>query len=136
MEKSGIDPIEVRIHQGGYYSTLLGVDVAWEMPTIRQGLSGRESLDKDSGMLFMMAQAQGKTGNWTFNMKNCYIPLDLIFIDSSWLIVGIVHSAPPGSIYGFGIGMHSAFVLEVNGGWSKKAGIKNGDRVEFLGLGG
>jgi uncharacterized membrane protein (UPF0127 family) len=67
-------------------------------------------------------------------MKNTPIPLDMIFISKDRKIVGIVEQAVPFSTESRSVPGASQFVLEINGGLSKRYGIKAGDTVEFHGL--
>jgi len=69
-----------------------------------------------------------------FWMKNTPIPLDMIFINSAGEIVGIVDQAVPFSTDSRSVSAASKFVLEINGGLSKRHGIKVGDTVLFQGF--
>jgi uncharacterized membrane protein (UPF0127 family) len=79
-----------------------------------------------NGMLFVM-----KNQEHCFWMKNCIIPLDIIFIDND-VITKIHHNCQPmineshKSYCGEG-----NFILEVKGGTCKGMGIKKGDVVTF-----
>ena len=64
-------------------------------------------------------------------MKNTPIPLDMIFINRDRKIVGIVEQAVPFSTDSRSVPAASQFVLEINGGLSKRHGIKAGDSVRF-----
>jgi uncharacterized membrane protein (UPF0127 family) len=64
-------------------------------------------------------------------MHNTCIPLDLLFIDEDGLIVGIVESAPTLNDDSRGVGCPSRFVLEVNAGWSRRHGVRPGQRVRL-----
>jgi uncharacterized membrane protein (UPF0127 family) len=66
-----------------------------------------------------------------FWMKNTPIPLDMIFINGERKIVGIIEEALPFSLQSRSVGTPSRYVLEINGGLSKRYGIKAGDRVRF-----
>lgn len=70
----------------------------------------------------------------TFWMKNTPIPLDMIFIDSQRQIVGVAEEAVPFSLDARSVGRASRFVLEINGGLSKRYGIKPGNSVRFRGI--
>jgi uncharacterized membrane protein (UPF0127 family) len=92
-----------------------------------RGLMYREKLDEDAGMLFLFPVAEDH-GFW---MKNTLIPLDMLFIGEDGRIVGIVEKAAPHSTNPRSVGAPSQFVLEVNGGWCARHGVKKGDRVRF-----
>jgi len=86
-----------------------------------------KSFDKGyNGMLFKM-----NLGEHCFWMKNCIIPLDILFIDDNH-IESISHNCPPcksddcPSYKGYG-----SMVLELPGGYCKKNGITIGDKINF-----
>jgi uncharacterized membrane protein (UPF0127 family) len=58
----------------------------------------------------------------------------MIFISSDQKIVGIVEQAVPFSTDSRSVPGASQFVLEINGGISKRHGIKAGDSVRFQSL--
>jgi uncharacterized membrane protein (UPF0127 family) len=95
-----------------------------------KGLMNRERLDADAGMLFLFDES-AVHGFW---MKNTLIPLDMIFIDDTGRIVGIVERAEPLTLTSRDVGVPSRYVLEVNGGWSAAHGVARGDRVTFQGV--
>jgi uncharacterized membrane protein (UPF0127 family) len=92
-----------------------------------KGLMYRRSLGADAGMLFDL----GVREDHKFWMHNTCIPLDLIYIDFDGLVVGIVESAPTLNDESRGVGCVSRWVLEVNAGWSRRHGVKAGQRVEL-----
>jgi uncharacterized membrane protein (UPF0127 family) len=92
-----------------------------------RGLMFRKSLDADAGMLFV-SKFEGPHVFW---MKNTLIPLDMIFIDDSGRIVGIVERAEPLTLVNRDVGVPSRYVLEVNGGWAEAHGVGAGDLVRF-----
>ncbi len=94
------------------------------------GLQYRRELAANRGMIFLFAHEAEQT----FWMKNTPIPLDMIFINSDRRIVGIAEQAVPFSLDPRSVGRASQFVLEVNGGLSKRYGIKAGDSVRFQGF--
>jgi hypothetical protein len=87
----------------------------------------RRELPRDYGMLFIFP---GERIN-SFWMKNTLIPLDMIFISGERKIVGIVHETAPFSLEGRSVSVPSQFVLEINGGLSRRYGFKAGDVVRF-----
>ena len=106
------------------------VEVA-DTPAKRElGLQYRRDLAVDRGMIFLFP-AESDHSFW---MKNTPIPLDMIFISKDRKIVGIVEQAVPFSTESRSVPGPSQFVLEINGGLSKRYGIKAGDTVQFQGL--
>ncbi|BDG04926.1 DUF192 domain-containing protein [Anaeromyxobacter oryzae] len=108
----------------------VAVEVARTPESRTRGLMYREKLDPDAGMLFVFDESEPH-GFW---MKNTLIPLDMIFIDDTGRIVGIVENAEPRTLTTRDVGAPSRYVLEVNGGWAKAHGIARGDMVRFEGV--
>lgn len=94
-----------------------------------RGLMYRRTLGVDDGMLFLFPGESVQS----FWMRNTYIPLDMIFIRADGSIAGIVENAVPESETPRTVGKPSRYVLEVNGGWCRRNGVKAGDRVELRG---
>jgi uncharacterized membrane protein (UPF0127 family) len=92
-----------------------------------RGLMYRASLGQDRGMLFDLRVRD----DHKFWMHNTCIPLDLLYIDEDGLVVGIVENAPTLDDTSRGVGCPSRWVLEVNAGWSRRHGIKAGQRVKL-----
>lgn len=106
------------------------VEVADAQAEIVQGLSGRESLEPDTGMYFVLGERQEVTF-WMYQMK---FPIDIIWIDSG-VIVGIETNAPiptPDNIATFQSPTPVTNVLEVNAGFAAENNIIVGDKVILL----
>lgn len=107
------------------------IQVAVELATTpaqrKKGLMFRESMAEFDGMLFDMEVERIQS----FWMKNTLIPLDMLFIDSTGVVVGIVENAEPKTLSPRAVDQPSRFVLEVNGGWCKKHGVAPGDTVDI-----
>lgn len=99
------------------------VEVADSPAKREQGLMFREALEKDSGMIFLFDEEKENA----FWMKNTRLPLDIIFFDKNWRIVGFLENMEPFSTKGRTITTPSKFVLEVNAGLVQKMGFKVGD---------
>lgn len=106
------------------------VELANTPDTRTRGLMYRKHLDADAGMLFVFPQPAVQQ----FWMKNTPLPLDMIFIGADYKVVGIVENAKPFTTTGRGVGKQSQYVLEVNGGFAARHGIREGDRVDLLGI--
>lgn len=89
------------------------------------GLTGRESLAPDAGMLFVLATVR-PVNMW---MKEALIPLDMLFADAEGRIVTIEHEAAPRSTRLIPSGAPVRAVLEVGAGTARRLGIKAGDRL-------
>ncbi len=90
-----------------------------------QGLMFRRDMAEDAGMLFVYRRAR-VINMW---MKNTLIPLDMLFIDSTGLIVKIVERTVPMSLTSISSDAPALAVLELNGGSAARFGIAPGDRV-------
>jgi uncharacterized membrane protein (UPF0127 family) len=53
----------------------------------------------------------------------------MMFIDDDGVIVGIVEGAAPLTDTARSVGCPSVFVLEMNGGWSRKRGVAPGQKI-------
>ena len=121
---------QVTIATGGGRELTFQVEVA-DTPAKRElGLQYRRDLPADRGMIFLFP-TESEHAFW---MKNTPIPLDMIFISKDRKIVGIVEQSVPFSTDSRSVHAASQFVLEINGGLSKRHGIKIGDSVGFQGL--
>ena len=110
--------------------TVFQVEVA-DTPAKRElGLQYRKELAPDRGMIFLFPAPSVQS----FWMKNTPLPLDMIFIGGDRKIAGIVEQTVPFSLESRFVGAPSQFVLEINGGLSKRLGIRAGDPVRFEGI--
>lgn len=101
------------------------VEIAKNPHDVERGLMFRRSMSDDRGMLFTL---DGRREH-TFWMHNTCISLDMLFIDEDGLIVGIVEGAAPLTDTTRTVGCPSLFVLEVNGGWTRKRGVTPGQKI-------
>lgn len=92
---------------------------------VQKGLMFRRSMSDNQGMLFKLESRR----DHTFWMHNTCIPLDMMFVEDDGLIVGIVEGAAPLTDDVRSCGCPSSYVLEVNGGWARKKGVKPGQRI-------
>jgi uncharacterized membrane protein (UPF0127 family) len=107
----------------------LAVEIADTSPLRTRGLMWRSSVPDGTGMLFIFPSEVVQS----FWMRNTLIPLDLLFVDRSFKVVGVVQWAEPQTMTSRTVGKPSLYVLEVPGGWSAKNGVKTGARVELEG---
>lgn len=92
-----------------------------------EGLSHRASLPRNRGMLFDF----GVSGDHAFWMYETAMPLDVIFADESFTIVGIVENMQPGDLTLRRIGRPSRYALEVNAGFVRDNGIQVGQHMGY-----
>ena len=96
----------------------IDVEVAKSADERAKGLSGRDRLDENSGMVFVFS----KDSKPIFWMKDTKIALDIIWINYN-KIVGIEKNVSPSTI---------DYVLEVNAGFSDKNNIRSGQMISGL----
>ena len=98
------------------------VEVVTTDEEMEKGLSNRESLDDDKGMLFDFGEVQDEV---TFNMEDCSIPLDIIFINEDNEVISIAKGDPNSEdLY---TEKDVRYVLEVN----QDSGVEVGDDLEL-----
>lgn len=117
------DIIDTAILEGHPFS----LELALSPEQRYQGLSGRENLCSDCGMLFLFDDSAQRT----FVMRNMLFPLDIIFIDGE-TIVDIYKNLPPeGAITQNSYGSTGPVdkVLEINGGRADELGLKIGNNI-------
>jgi uncharacterized membrane protein (UPF0127 family) len=93
-----------------------------------RGLMFRTQMGDDEGMLFLFPTPRQNS----FWMRNTLIPLDMIFIREDRTILGIVENAEPKTETSRAVPGPSQFVLEINGGLSRKLGLEAGQTVTFM----
>lgn len=108
-------------------SQVIGLEVAKTPQQQALGLMYRTDIADDRGMLFPLAQP-GVVGFW---MKNCKMPLDMIFLRND-VVKAIQVNAPPCQqepcpTYGPNLPVDQ--VIELRGGRSQELGVKVGDRI-------
>lgn len=115
------DASKTKISVGNKY---LLVDIVDEDQERWRGLSGREKLGENEGMLFIFPNSE----NLSFWMKNMNFSLDIIWIDENLKIIGITENVSPDTFPAtFSPPSPSKYVLEVNAGWSYENKIRTGD---------
>jgi uncharacterized membrane protein (UPF0127 family) len=114
---------EVEVRPG----LVLRVELARTEPERQRGLMFRQSLAGGHGMLFFMPGDD----DWAFYMRNTYIPLDMVFIDRDWSVVGVLEAVPPLTEDLRTVGVPSRHVLELGAHEAGRAGIRPGVRLRF-----
>ena len=116
-------PLTIRSANGEHRFT---VDVARTPAQQERGLMFVHSLAPNHGMIFPYDPPQ----DVAFWMKNCFIPLDMVFIRSDGTIVRIAYAKPHDETP-VPSGEPIALVLEIRGGRAAELGIKAGDIVRW-----
>lgn len=103
-----------------------------------QGLGGRTSIDPDGGMIFVFPRASVR---W-FHMRDCVIPIDILFLDSGGIVTKTYTMQPePPRMLGepewsytqrlrrYYSGGRSQYVIELREGTIDRLGLRQGDRI-------
>ncbi|PAC26182.1 hypothetical protein BWI92_26315 [Flectobacillus sp. BAB-3569] len=105
----------------------ISIEIADNDAETTQGLMYRKSMPDTCGMLFVFPDSQERS----FWMKNTFIPLDLLFINSNKEVITIQPNRPPFSEEAIPSYKPAQYVLEVNAGFCQRNGIKQGDKISF-----
>jgi len=89
-----------------------------------RGMMNKRFDDTFNGMLFIMSE-----GEHCFWMKNCIIPLDIIFIDNDTITEIHSNCAPCKTKDCENYCGEGDMILELQGGTCKDLGIKIGDKI-------
>lgn len=98
--------------------------------TLRErGLSGRESLGADEGMLFVFPVE----GLYQFWMKDMRFPIDIIWLDSEYRIVDVHQKVKPETYpETFTPKVKIRYVLELPAGFFENHQLKMGNMLEII----
>ncbi len=121
--KPGLEKLQVG-------ETEVRVELARTPDEWAQGLSGRETLGEDEGMLFVSNQSVRRS----FWMKGMRFPLDMLFIHQGRVVdiankVRAPSAGEDGTAIRVSTWLPAEWVLEVNSGWVERHGVKVGDKV-------
>jgi uncharacterized protein len=114
--------------QAGGAILRISVEVVSDAKARERGLSGREGLAEDSGMLFVLDEGRPAA----FWMKGMRFPLDLLYFDKNRRLIKILSGLQPCTdcpIYRSPD--DTAYVLEVAAGAARKYGIRTGDFLTY-----
>ncbi|MDD3288671.1 MAG: DUF192 domain-containing protein [Alphaproteobacteria bacterium] len=101
------------------------MEIANTEEQLQYGLMFRREMANDAGMLFIFDAPQ-KLIMW---MKNTYIPLDMLFVDSNGKIIKIIENTTPLNLAALSSDAPALGVIELIGGEAGRRGIKVGDIV-------
>jgi uncharacterized membrane protein (UPF0127 family) len=108
------------------------LEIAADPQSRRLGYMYRERVGPAEGMLFLF-ETTSRHGMW---MKNCKVPLDIIWLDERWQVVEIARRLPPCPEQGecrSSVPMAAArYVLEVAAGTTEREGLRRGDKLVIL----
>ncbi|MDA2922283.1 DUF192 domain-containing protein [Patescibacteria group bacterium AH-259-L07] len=110
-------------------NVLINVELAQTLKEKTRGLSGRDTLYENQGMLFIYDTQD----LYSFWMKDMKFPLDIIWIDKKYQIIDLHTNVLPESYpQTFQPKNPVQYVLEVNTGFCEKHNITVGDTVSML----
>ncbi len=107
------------------------LELALNDETRFQGLSDRESIPDDGGMLFVFQDASPRS----FVMRRCLVPIDIVFLDSDGRIVAMhamavePYDTPDYQLERYSSRYDCQFVIELQGGMLETLSIQTGDEV-------
>jgi len=110
-----------------FYCADIVVEVAETDFSRAKGLMFRESLDENTGMLFIFPDEK----NLGFWMKNTMIPLSIAYANNMCEIINIEEMMPHDHRNTMSKGP-ARYAIEANSGWFDKNGIKIGDKFEII----
>ena len=104
------------------------VEQANDPATQQRGLMFRDAMPADHGMLFNFTDEEPRV----FWMKNCRMPLDILYFDKNYKLVSVQQRVPacrtePCPQYPSE--GPAQYVLELNAGLADKLGVKPGDTL-------
>lgn len=116
------------------------LELAADNPTRMQGLGGRTHIDDHGGMLFVFRVPN----RLNFVMRDCLVPIDIIFVDASGRVTA-THTMPPEDpqreneteiLYENRLKKYSSkftaqFAIELQAGQIEKLGVKPGDMINM-----
>ena len=107
------------------------VDIALTDKQVQDGLSIKNSLNENEGMLFFLGEPR-KASFW---MKNMKFPIDIIWLNETFSVVHIEQELPPcESVFyckSYKPNSEALYVLETIDGFSKKHDLQIGDNIDF-----
>lgn len=104
------------------------VEVADTQEKQALGLMFRDRMPADEGMIFIFPNEAPRS----FWMKNCRIPLDIMYFDKELKLVSISANTPPCKVSrcpSYPSKAPAQYVLELNAGTASALGIEVGDKM-------
>lgn len=109
------------------------LELALDSQARHQGLSDRESIAADGGMLFVFPDV----GVRSFVMRRCLVPIDIIFLGPSGRIVAMhemqvePYDTPEDELRRYSSRWPAQFAIELAGGTLDQLGLEEGQIVEL-----
>ncbi len=102
-----------------------------------QGLMFRDKIAENGGMIFIYPPVEPFPTVLYFWMKNCLVPIDVIFINPKGMITAIHEMQPPepdipdDELTRYSSKLPAQFVIELRGGMAAELGLTAGSRVKL-----
>lgn len=110
------------------HSTKIDAEVVQTDAARAKGLSGRQCIEPNRGMLFVF----GKPGQYPFWMKDMKFPIDILWLDENQKAVHIEQNLAPSTYPTTYTSAEPAlFVLELQAGRAKELNITRGTPINF-----
>ncbi|MBU1099183.1 MAG: DUF192 domain-containing protein [Bacteroidetes bacterium] len=109
----------------GEFISKIDIELADDEESRSTGMMYRAKMDENQGMFFIFPYENFQS----FWMRNTILPLDIMFVNSKLEIVTIHKNAKPFDENSYPSTSIAQYVVEVNGGYSDKVGIKEGDKI-------
>lgn len=100
------------------------VEVAERPDEVQYGMMYRKEMSDDMAMVFLMGAEEPQS----FWMRNTYVSLDIVFVDSKGKVVSIQENCTPLTDTPRPSEGPASVVVEVPGGTAKRIGLAPGDR--------
>tara|TARA_Y100001936_G_scaffold200619_1_gene202515 strand:+ start:24138 stop:24572 length:435 start_codon:yes stop_codon:yes gene_type:complete len=123
LSANGEMPI-IQLEVSGYN---ISAEVAYKKEYRIKGLMYRNTVDKNSGMLFVFP----KVDYHSMWMVNTYIPLSIAFLDQEGIIINIIDMLPHTRTKNSATSK-AKYALEMNLGWFSSRNIQPGKRITGL----
>jgi uncharacterized protein len=114
-------------NEAGDTLKVISIEVADTDAKRAQGLMWRRTMPDTVGMLFVFEEENYQS----FWMKNTFIPLDIMYVNSAMEIVSIHYNAIPFSEQSIPSPKPAQYVVEVIAGFARQNGINTGDRISY-----
>ncbi len=112
----------------GTEDACIDLEVVREQDELQRGLSGRDSLAEDAGMLFDFA-GEGTRCMW---MPDMNFAIDIIWLNQDQEVVYVMSDITPETYPESFCGAEPArYVIEVNSGFTTEAGVEIGQVIEL-----
>jgi len=135
-QKKEITPPKIEFkHEGnlqlidsiGSVKKVIQIEIADNDFEHQTGMMYRKHMDTNKGMLFIFEEIKVRS----FYMKNTYISLDIIYIDTENTIINIAKNAKPMNEASLFSNAPAKYVLEINAGLSDVWGLRKGDKISY-----